>query len=298
VRQIVTCWYVRSVHVCTGGCSSSHETKACGYAAGRAGFGRGFTVHFLNFLLLHGANLEARDSEGRTPLMHALSGGHNFLIDRLLKEGANPHATTPTGATCMHCAALQLTAEWTQRLHNTHGLSYHTITQDGHTPLSIAISAERDGPAAFLARVERVHTAGLALAMGTHHRLGSASVLALLANDVDVLQLIVDKATDPFPLTGAARDLARQQYRVATASRKGHQYPWVAVTGAIIANAPAALAATTLALDNAPAAVTASVIAAVIACLALVLGVTSGFVLRNYTTTRRQLRNTATLSKK
>lgn len=50
-------------------------------------------------LLNEGVSLEVHDSRGRTPLMLAVIGGHQILVQRLLEKGANTAVVDQGGLT-------------------------------------------------------------------------------------------------------------------------------------------------------------------------------------------------------
>jgi ankyrin repeat protein len=65
-------------------------------------------VKLMTFLLLHGANPNARDSRGSSALDSAArSDYYAACADLLLQSGADPNARSPEGQTALHWAAAQ-----------------------------------------------------------------------------------------------------------------------------------------------------------------------------------------------
>lgn len=64
----------------------------------------------------HGANIEARDNHGWTPLHFAAYLGHVDMVKQLLKLGANPRVRDLHGRTPLHLCASKMTvpAQWDQ----------------------------------------------------------------------------------------------------------------------------------------------------------------------------------------
>ena len=57
-------------------------------------------------LLLDGAPVDGRDSQGWTPLMHAANNGYVLLVDILLRSGASPNVRAADGATALFIATM------------------------------------------------------------------------------------------------------------------------------------------------------------------------------------------------
>jgi ankyrin repeat protein len=55
-------------------------------------------------LLDHGANIDARDSKGQTPLRRAVNCRKLPLVQLLVRRGANPHAEDNRGVTPLDVA--------------------------------------------------------------------------------------------------------------------------------------------------------------------------------------------------
>ena len=54
--------------------------------------------------LANGADINARDSDGLTPLIQAAFKGHNELVELLIAEGADVNAKDKYGGTTLHVA--------------------------------------------------------------------------------------------------------------------------------------------------------------------------------------------------
>ncbi|MBW3623980.1 MAG: ankyrin repeat domain-containing protein [Armatimonadetes bacterium] len=59
----------------------------------------------VKLLLAHGADVNATDIHGETPLFRAVSQGHDEMVELLLERGANPNVPSRSGETPLHRAA-------------------------------------------------------------------------------------------------------------------------------------------------------------------------------------------------
>lgn len=59
---------------------------------------------FIELLLAKDAKLNARDGEGRSPLLNAVAAGHVEAVRALLQHGADISATDLLMKTCVHLA--------------------------------------------------------------------------------------------------------------------------------------------------------------------------------------------------
>lgn len=93
----------------------------------------------LPLLLKAGANIDAGDSKGKTPLMYALRqpGGESYAL-QLLQQGANYTTRDSAGNSAMHYAALGGNLEGIY-LAKSGGVNINSRNQDGMTPLHVAV---------------------------------------------------------------------------------------------------------------------------------------------------------------
>jgi ankyrin repeat protein len=60
---------------------------------------------FFHALTDRGADINACDTDGRTPLHWAALGNYKSMLNLLVNKGANVHAVTKSYSTALHCAA-------------------------------------------------------------------------------------------------------------------------------------------------------------------------------------------------
>ncbi|KAG9523800.1 hypothetical protein KCV07_g2338, partial [Aureobasidium melanogenum] len=73
-------------------------------------------VNATSQLLASGADVDARDCLGTTPLMYAAAAGHSKIVEILLHSGAEPAAICDRGATALHRACYNEHAEVVRQL--------------------------------------------------------------------------------------------------------------------------------------------------------------------------------------
>lgn len=93
-------------------------------------------------LLAAGADPDARDEDGRPPLVSAVLGGSIGLVGLLLEAGADVNARDPRGFAPLHFAAEEQLPEMT-RLLVAKGADPNLQDEDGTTPLGRAVFSER-----------------------------------------------------------------------------------------------------------------------------------------------------------
>ena len=90
-------------------------------------------------LLAAGADMEARNKQGQTPLIHAILSSRRDSFDTLLRSGARIDQTDASGMSALHCAAgLGQVATITTLLEKGAGRLVHD--KAGHEPIHIAAS--------------------------------------------------------------------------------------------------------------------------------------------------------------
>lgn len=94
----------------------------------------------LALLLEKGAELNAKNREGRTPLHEAILGGNSVAIDMLLAKGASINAQDKTGSTPLHLAALFGNISTIERLLE-HGADMNIQNNLGKTPLQMIMES-------------------------------------------------------------------------------------------------------------------------------------------------------------
>jgi hypothetical protein len=96
--------------------------------------------HTIQFLLSKGADPNAADANGRTPLMLSTSHGHLATCEILLKSGANADLSTHFGFTALHFAAMIHSYELVDLL-ISQGASVNKKDQRGWTPAMLALNS-------------------------------------------------------------------------------------------------------------------------------------------------------------
>ena len=93
-------------------------------------------------LLARGANPDARDEDGRTPIFSALLGGSVALLGLLLESKADVNARDSLGATALHVAAEEVLPEAATLLIGR-GADVDLQDEEGNTPLGRAVFSAR-----------------------------------------------------------------------------------------------------------------------------------------------------------
>jgi ankyrin repeat protein len=93
-------------------------------------------------LLAKGANPNARDGEGRPPLVSAILGNSVALLGLLLESKADVNATDPHGWTPLHFAAEEVLPQMASLLLAKHA-DPNVRDDEGNTPLHRAVFSAR-----------------------------------------------------------------------------------------------------------------------------------------------------------
>ena len=93
-------------------------------------------------LLARGANPDARDEDGRTPIFSAVLGGSIGLLGMLLEAKADVNARDDHGWTALHVAAEEVVPEMASLL-LARGADVNAADDEGNTPLGRAVFSAR-----------------------------------------------------------------------------------------------------------------------------------------------------------
>ena len=94
-------------------------------------------------LLASGADVNARDRYGRTPLMEAVYGGHADTVEALLKRGADANAKDASGWTALMEAASKSRSCAVRSL-LAHGAEVNAVSKNGRTALIVTPRADTE----------------------------------------------------------------------------------------------------------------------------------------------------------
>ena len=129
--------------------------------------------------------LNARGPEGSTPFMYSVLYTDAAMLERLIKQGADPNKRNDAGATALMWAALDLEKT---RVLVAHGADVNARSEDGRTPLMVAAGRPGGAP-----------TVKLLLAHGANPNPtskpsteSSPLLEASLAGDAEIMQALLD----------------------------------------------------------------------------------------------------------
>ena len=139
------------------GCGNPEADRALLEAArgkiSLSSFGYEENIEAVKKTLADGADVNAKDEDGRTPLLHAAYQGNNEIAELLLANGADVNAKNEVDTTPLHHAALYGHKE-TVELFITNGADVNAIIvsgqHQGKTPLDLAIQLKRTETADLL----------------------------------------------------------------------------------------------------------------------------------------------------
>ena len=104
-------------------------------------------VEMLDAAIAAGFNVDARDSRGRTALMHAVDQGYPLLVQQLVAARADVNVRAPDGATALFMAAAHGHTEIIELLMKA-GAAVSVRGPEGETPAEVAIRRYGDATAA------------------------------------------------------------------------------------------------------------------------------------------------------
>jgi hypothetical protein len=104
----------------------------------------------MELLLKHGADPNATNRFGATPLQMGLHNQHSKTLELLLKAGADPNALNRNGATPLHTAAVSPSSQNALRLLWQHGARLDITNRQGKTALDMAHQYKQTNAIEFL----------------------------------------------------------------------------------------------------------------------------------------------------
>ncbi|KAF7997870.1 hypothetical protein HCN44_009268 [Aphidius gifuensis] len=171
-----------------------------------AGYNR---VPVVEYLLLHGADVHAKDKGGLVPLHNACSYGHYEVTELLVKHGASVNVADLWKFTPLHEAAAKGKCEIV-RLLLRHGADATKKNRDGATPLDLVREGDQDvadllrGNSALLdaakkgnlARVQRLVTQDNINCRDAQGRNSTPLHLAAGYNNLEVAEFLLERGAD------------------------------------------------------------------------------------------------------
>jgi len=166
---------------------NAHEQSAALHAAVRLGH-----TARVRDLIAQGANVEARDAEGRSPLAIALSTGNADIAQALLDGDADANARGVGETFFLHFAAQERRPDLV-RLLVQHGANAAATDDSGATAMHVAC---RTGDTAVVREMLRAR--GAAESFVARDNLGQAPIhLALAGDSFETLELVLGAGADP-----------------------------------------------------------------------------------------------------
>jgi len=90
-------------------------------------------------LIDKGLNIDARDIDGKTPLLYSLQQNNTYLAKFFVKAGANISLTDYKGNSCLHYAIENCTSDSISYFLLKKGADLHVSNSEGYTPLHFSI---------------------------------------------------------------------------------------------------------------------------------------------------------------
>jgi ankyrin repeat protein len=141
----------------------------------------------LEGMLAAGANVNAKDERGITPLMYAAWVGSVDAMRRLLDRGADPNLANSSGSTAIMLSATEIAKV---RLLKDRGAKLNVASTRGRTALFVAAMSDRS---ADIARLLISAGADVAVVDGMKMTMLHA---AALGNDAETVRLLIDAGLD------------------------------------------------------------------------------------------------------
>jgi ankyrin repeat protein len=155
----------------------------------------------VSLLLLYKANVNASDSLGWSPLMHAVKNGKFQVAKMLIDAGSSPDAQAKFGATPLMLAIESPNPEIMTELILSHGVNINAQTQDGTTALMLAATNGKAKVVKMLLNAGADPT--IKNSNGTN-----AIMLALMSRDAETFRLLGGRQLSPIALSTIVFSLA------------------------------------------------------------------------------------------
>ncbi len=168
-----------------GWLADRHLTRVYVHQLAADGDTEGLTV----LLRFFPAKVNARDKDERTPLLHAVKGGHAATVRNLLAAGANPNALFPDDDTVLHMAIAAGDSDVVELLLDAEA-DVSLTDRDGRSPLVLAAQLEHHAIAYMLLAAGAELDQPVAGQPPLHHlvtkgSLGGVTLLLKLGMDVN-----------------------------------------------------------------------------------------------------------------
>jgi ankyrin repeat protein len=139
-------------------------------------------------LLAKGANINAQDADGTTPLMHAVVNAGADCVKLLIEKGADPNLSNKVGATALMWAVNDLKKI---QLLLARGAQVNAVSKDEKSPLLLALNLPNSMAVvqALLAKGANINQAD---------KRGFTPLMAAgFSGNLDLIQLLLAKGADP-----------------------------------------------------------------------------------------------------